>query len=44
MNTTQHPLNDHTRLGGNLNLLLYALASACMPFVAAAVLLLFGQS
>jgi hypothetical protein len=43
MQLTNHALDEPGKPTGNLQLLLYALASALMPFVAAAVLLLVGQ-
>ena len=43
MQTTNHASDEPTRSGGNLQLLLYAVASSLMPFIAAVVLLLIGQ-
>ena len=40
---TNHTLDASGKPDDNLKLLLYALASSLMPFVAAAVLLLVGQ-
>jgi hypothetical protein len=44
MNTSHHFLNGHFVLSNEAKLFLYALASACMPFVAATALLLFDAS
>jgi hypothetical protein len=41
MNTTHHFTSEHAVFSEEVKLFLYALASACMPFVAAAALLLF---
>lgn len=40
---TNHTRNEPGKPADNLQLLLYAVASSLMPFIAAAVLLLVGQ-
>jgi hypothetical protein len=44
MNTSHHFLHGHIVFTEDVKLFLYALASACMPFIAAVALLLFDAA